>query len=321
MLRKIAGLLLIICLTASPVWAGELAIVVGAERTVTGPLLTLGDIADITGDDQARTDRLRSLPLGSAPKPGGRLVLTREMLGARLAASGGDFSGATWQIPDAVVIRTAAQAVSGLQLEAAAVAALKKQINLDEAKLEIAAVDQPAEIQVPLGKVTLKAEVPYGIRKGTPTPVNIEVYVDGRWYTRATPRFYIKIFEDIVVAAKPINVNETLTAEKLAYRRTDVAGMSGYITDVRALAGLAAKRYLAPGAAVSRTDVTKPVLVKRGSTVVIAASAGAIAVTAAGLALQDGAEGQIIRVQNIASKRILAAKVVAGDRVEAVTLQ
>jgi flagella basal body P-ring formation protein FlgA len=305
-----------------PAWAAGISVSVPAESTVQGPSIILGEIADISGDDETKVNALRALKLGSAPQPGGRMVLTRELLGSRLAAAGSDLSGITWMVPEYVTLSTAAQTVSGRNLAETALEAVEQRISAASEDIDIELVGYPADILAPVGSVTLQADLPHGIRKNGPTIANVTVSTNGHTFTKVSLRYNVKIYADIVVAAKPLNAHEPLTPENLTLQRLDTLSLnSSYITDRNKLVGLSAKRFLAAGTVINDMVVEKPVIVKRGSSVTITARSGVMEVTAAGQALQDGVEGQIIRVQNINSRRILTARVVDEGLVQVITIK
>jgi flagella basal body P-ring formation protein FlgA len=86
------------------VFAEGITIVVSPTATVTGTSITLGQLAQISGDDTAWVESLGRLKLGNAPSPGSRVVLTKELLRIRLAATGSNFSGIVWNIPDVITV-------------------------------------------------------------------------------------------------------------------------------------------------------------------------------------------------------------------------
>lgn len=79
--------------------------------------------------------------------------------------------------------------------------------------------------------------------------------------------------------------------------------------------GTALKRPLREGTELQHSMLEAPVILKRGEQTVIEAGNGQFMVRMTGKALQDGAVGEQIRVQNIASKRTIQGKVQANGSV------
>lgn len=302
--------------TIGPVFAGALTVTVAAETIVPGPSISFGDIADISGDDLQRIRYLQSLRIGGAAPPGGRLQFTRELLGSKLAAVGADFSGIIWNVPDQVSIVTDSQQVAGQKIIDAGMNFLQSRLGSSNADLEIEAFGYQEDLAVPVGDLSLQCELPYGVRKGGPTLVNVTVQANGRIFTKIGVRYTVRIFDTVLVASRAIGADEPLNTGNVVLQRMDTAPLgNGYLTGYRQIDGMIARRPIAPGAVLTEISLEKPVMIKRGTNITILARKGDLEVGAPGLAMQDGTLGQIIRVQNLTSKRYLTAKVISSDAV------
>lgn len=308
----------VMLLLSSPAAAAGITVTVNAEATVVGPYMTLGEVAAITGDDHERVKALEAVKLGNAPAPGRQIVLTSDILMTRLAGTGLDFSDVTsWQVPPTIVVTTAAQTVSGERLAAAAAEAVRRQVG-GNGSITISPLGTPADVLAPLGQVDLKAEMPAGIRFNMPTTVVVYVRADGRPVTSVSLRFDVRAYRQVVVAARNIDARETITAGSVRLERREVGRLTGYLTDTAKVVGQAARRPVSAGTPLTEAMVDKPLLFRRGAAVTIVARAGDMTVIAGGQALQDGREGEIIRVQNLSSKRIFNARVVGAATVEVI---
>ncbi len=318
MLKRLGLCLVAILLLAAPAAAAGLTVTVSAESTVVGPVMTLGELADIAGDDKDRIKALAAAKLGNAPSPGHRVVLSGDILMTRLGGTGLDFSDVSWQVPANIVVTTAAQTVSGEQLAEAAGEALRRQLGSGDGDTAISLMGSPADALVPLGRVEMKAEAAGGIRFNAPTTVVVAINVDGRPITSVSLRYTVKAYQQVVVAARNIAARETITADSVRLERRDVGRISGYLSDTDKVIGQTARQPISAGTPLSESVVNKPVVVKRGAGVNIVARTGEMTVSASGMALQDGREGEIIRVQNLVSKRVLNARVVNANTVEVI---
>ena len=75
-------------------------------------------------------------------------------------------------------------------------------------------------------------------------------------------------------------------------------------------------RPLRPGQVLQKRLLAAPVLVKRGEVVVIEARSGPIQVTASGEALEPGRQGDVVRVRNVNTGKIIRARVVDTGTVQ-----
>ncbi len=92
----------------------------------------------------------------------------------------------------------------------------------------------------------------------------------------------------------------------------------GYVTDLSALPRETLRRPLPAGAVLTADDLLPDYMVRQGDQVTMVASIDGIQVRAAGLALQSGRYGALVRVQNASSAKVVQG-MVEGDRVVDVT--
>ena len=81
------------------------------------------------------------------------------------------------------------------------------------------------------------------------------------------------------------------------------------------LIGMAAKRGLKPGGPLNASVVQRPVLVAKGSLVTVSLKAPKMVLTTRGKALQNGSDGETVRIINIRSNTIIEAEVTGMGKV------
>ncbi|GIX17122.1 MAG: hypothetical protein KatS3mg119_1308 [Rhodothalassiaceae bacterium] len=89
----------------------------------------------------------------------------------------------------------------------------------------------------------------------------------------------------------------------------------GLLVSMDEVAGREATRSLRPGTPLRRGDLRRPVLVEKGAPVTMRLATGAMILTARGRAMEDGARGDIVRVLNPSSRRIVEGRVVGAGLV------
>jgi flagella basal body P-ring formation protein FlgA len=100
-----------------------------------------------------------------------------------------------------------------------------------------------------------------------------------------------------------------ITRVRTALLQTEVAH------SVEQIVGMQLRRPVAAGQPLRLADLTRPPLVQRGATVQIELSSAGLSVTGQAVALDAGAEGDKIRVQNLNSHAFLFAEVVGPGQV------
>jgi flagellar basal body P-ring formation protein FlgA len=108
-----------------------------------------------------------------------------------------------------------------------------------------------------------------------------------------------------------------LGAAQVTEEKRRVAGLAvGYVTDVAALERHTLARSLPAGTALTADAMLADLIVHQGQEVTLIASAPGISVRATGKVLQDGREGARVRVQNLASLKVVEGVVDASGVIE-----
>ncbi|ETX10432.1 flagellar protein [Marinomonas ushuaiensis DSM 15871] len=135
-----------------------------------------------------------------------------------------------------------------------------------------------------------------------------------------TWKSYIPITQSIMIPAiktiNPINRGQVISRSNTDVGEVDLSTLRGQVfTQKNPPYGLIASRNLRINTFITESLTNQPTLVKKGDLVLITASSESITVRMNGVALENGAKGQQIRVQNTSSERIIYAKVVSNSEV------
>lgn len=109
----------------------------------------------------------------------------------------------------------------------------------------------------------------------------------------------LPVAADIAVAARNIRPGDVLTASDVILIRGEAQDA---FTETEALIGLEAKVALYAGHAILTSQVTRAASVERNQIIELVYASEGLSMTTEGRALGRGAEGQRIRVMNLASK-------------------
>jgi flagella basal body P-ring formation protein FlgA len=111
---------------------------------------------------------------------------------------------------------------------------------------------------------------------------------------------------------QPENAGVRLTTAQLVPETRLVSGVAaGYVTNLALLSRSTLRHPMPAGAVLHASDLLADFMVRQGQQVTLIAAIGGIEVRATGVALQDGRYGELIRVQNPASKKVVQGTV--GD--------
>lgn len=307
---------------ASPVAAAPVAVIFSETAIVTGEEIILGDIAKVEGSDAELCARLRALKLGNAAAPAGKVTLTPEIIGYRLADSGLNLTSVAWSIPPQVVVSTDYQILdaSGLMQQLIDEIYRRLQAGSQGAKYEVSLLNTPREQFIPVGKVVYEFEFPNGIRIGVPTNANVAVNVNDALYQRLTLRANVAESREVLVATRRLAANEVIGAADFTLRLIDVSKLKpDYYVEAQEVIGKAAKRTINNGEVLTKRLLDNPLAVERQAMVEIIVKIGNVHVSMMGQALESGREGELIRVRNTVSNKVITARVVDSTTVEVIT--
>jgi flagella basal body P-ring formation protein FlgA len=289
--------------------------------TVEGAKLTLGALAVIQCEDSAIVAKAGAVEMGRTPEPGEKIVIDRQTVLTRLGSSGIDstrvqFSGAE---SVSLVVRQAAVSAGDLAKVAdefvATAAPCKGQARwkpVKPAREAMLASAQDITFEPRLAK-----DAPAGTAK-----VEIGILSEGREVAVREAVYQCVYACRRAVAAKDIPANAALNEANVSYETYEVPTKPA--EESLPAAGVVALRSIRAGEVI-RADMTakpgnaKEVLVRCNQTVTIRLAGAGFALSAAGQALQDGKAGDMVKVRNVDTKRIITARVTPDGKVEPVS--
>ncbi|MFT4173469.1 MAG: flagellar basal body P-ring formation chaperone FlgA, partial [Rhodocyclaceae bacterium] len=141
----------------------------------------------------------------------------------------------------------------------------------------------------------------------------------GGWSELYTVR--ARVSAPVVVAAVAVPSGQPLAAGDLAIDRRELPGaMDEVFADPAALIGQASRRALRAGQLIERRSVADAVLVRRGAQISIVARNAGVIVMVAGQAEGNGRRGEVINVRNVATGKVIRARITGPNEVEPVAI-
>ncbi len=206
-------------------------------------------------------------------------------------------------------------------------------IHKDEVKDAILASlvshDLPENPEIALSNKNLRIHVP--------TEIMPEVTVEDITFNRRSSRFaaVVSVGEKNMAAHQRIRVTgqvhkmievptlarrvakgEVIATNDITWikRRADRT-QRDVIVNMQDIVGMTPKRHLRPEQPIRSMDIQRPVLVEKGSLVTIILKKPGLTLTSQGRALQNGADGETIRITNVRTSRNIEAVVIGSSMV------
>lgn len=145
----------------------------------------------------------------------------------------------------------------------------------------------------------------------------VQVTCPGREAWQLNMTADLQVWRQVVVNHAPLLNKGQITASQLRLKKRNIAQLHrGYFTELEQVAGSISRRSLKPGTTITPSMIELPVLVKRGQSIKLRVSNPAVTVEMAGEALRKGRAGELIKVRNISSGKILHGRVISSELVQ-----
>ncbi len=272
--------------------------------------ILLKDIADIECNDDIFKKRLGKIKISKSPSPGKQKIINPRHIKTILTKH--KLAGENTKIisPEFILITRMYQTASEKQIKRLVINHLKSVLCGRE--FEISRFKIKRQKKLALG--SLEFEIinnrTKNIRFYENLSLILSVKVDGIKTASIPVSCKLKIYEDIVHTAQYYPRGTILKKEYLYLKKTNILKIpKDIIRSVNYPIGKQLKTNMKKDTALRRCSIKEAPLVKKGSTVKLVAEQGLLSVTAYGIAKSNAAFGQMVKVENLKSKKIVTGTV------------
>ena len=294
----------------------ETTIELKPQALVMRDTFKISDVAYISGGGE-ESDRVSDIELGRAPILGSKRSVGKNDLYRALDSAGVDIAMIKFSGSEKSEVVRKTRRVSGAELIEAATDFALQNMPWDESEVIIEPGRTPSAITVPYGAVDIEIEEANMGDWAGYVILRAKVLVDGRERERVRLRLKIRVFKEIYVSSKRLLKNHIITDADVELKRIELTNkkVGKFVTDRSEIIGRRVLRMVSSNKFILGSNLGQPLMVKRDDVVTVIARRGNIYIEVTGRALQDGSKGDIIKVRNIDSKRLLTAEVISDDKV------
>jgi len=131
----------------------------------------------------------------------------------------------------------------------------------------------------------------------------------------------LKIIQPVAISNRAIGKNEVISGMDIRWEEREITAFcKDAVMDQQGIVGQRAGRLIQPNSVITESLLEKRLMVRRGGTATLVAEFKGIKATSSVQVLSDGSYGDIVRVVNTQSKRIISA-VVTGENTLEVAVQ
>jgi flagella basal body P-ring formation protein FlgA len=185
----------------------------------------------------------------------------------------------------------------------------------DQLKITRLTFDQ--ELTVPSGDIGYRVTAPKHTDWLGPIPFCVHILVDGREALKVHAPATIEVWSDVVLTVKPLGKYQPIEADDIIVKKMNLARVPANVV-VRAdqVLGLRARHSIAANCLLRNDQIESLPVIRRGDVVQMIAESDVLKVAAKGMAKENGAVGERIRVMNLRSRKIIYAQVLNEQTVQ-----
>lgn len=305
------ALLIIILISISAFAQSKVAIRLADEATIDGEQILLGDIAQVSADEE-KAKRLRQISLGFSPNIGMKREIFRDQFLRAIAAAGFSADDFTLQSAPKIVVRRSSQTLNQDSIREAVENAVSANFQTESVEIIITKLQLPEKIELPKGKVEILAAPISGVRNFlAPFTVLLEIKVDGKTKHRTSANVEIETFAEVLVMNKPLKANQRITENDVHTAKIRLEKpLANYLLDAEKLRGKKLLKNVSADEPLLATSIIADAVIRVGDSVKIVGQSEKMQIIVLGEARANGRIGERIPVKNKESGIILQAIVV-----------
>jgi len=276
----------------------------------------LSDIATLTGTSKGRLKTLGATVVARSPQPGQTRFVGIDYIRIRLRQAGIDTASMLFKGPQDIRITRLAATLPTQRIQRAVEMAIRSRMPWKNEDVTISDIEWDQTIQLPMGKLTYQIEPSRNEDYLGQTIFALHFFVDGEPVRKVWVNATISVLADVVTVIRPLGKYAFIELADLSVERRDLSGLSSdTVSRIEDVLGNRTTRMIYPQTVLQSSMVASPPLVRRGDIVKIVANTGPMIITATGMVKQQGCKGEMVRVVNTDSNRIITARVTGPGEV------
>ncbi|MBR6012272.1 MAG: flagellar basal body P-ring formation protein FlgA [Selenomonadaceae bacterium] len=216
---------------------------------------------------------------------------------------------------------SANQIIPGEQIQAMATDEVERilQERGEFRRHEIIFANNISKVSLPNGIIDIQILMPFSnLSYSSMNSMKARISIGGKAYRDVNFGVLVKVYDNVLVANHDLRIEVPVNESDFRMAEIVIDGRTEYVKDVNDVKGMVPHRYVRAGLPIAVNYFQQPVAVAMGTPVKIVFKRGGLQATAKGVALSRGRVGQIIKVKNETSQKIISARVVDDQTVEVV---
>lgn len=311
--KPVIGLILalMMLLLSSPGFSSDgIRLTLKAAVTIDQESVHLADIASLTGAPTQQLKTMGATVVARAPRPGQTRFVGLDYIRIRLKQASVDTAAIIFKGPQDVRITRAAASLPTQRIQRAVEKAIRRQMPWKNEDVTINAITFDDTINLPTGKLSYRIEPKRNEDYLGSTILALHLFVDGEPVRKVWVNATISVMADVVTVIRPLGKHQHIELADVSVERRDLADLpTDAVNRLEEALGNRTTRMIYPRTVLQMNMIASAPLVRRGDIVKIVARVGLMTITATGMVKQQGSKGEMVRVVNTGSNRIITARV------------
>ncbi|SFM47251.1 flagellar basal body P-ring formation chaperone FlgA [Thermodesulforhabdus norvegica] len=294
---------------------------IASRVEVTGDAVYLSDIVVPESVPEDWFRKFQSIYLGEAPQPGEvkyvqvalladylRKVISSNMMSSESAED------IVISIPDEVVVSRKTIVIPKEEIEKAYVDYVLAHSPWDAEDIKIEQIRYAGLPVVPAGTRTYEVSADRNERFLGNVTLTVRCLVNGRHARTLRVAGFVRLFKEVIHASEIIPKGSIIDASKLSWKRADITeSPEDYVTEPSRVIGKRVLQDVYPGEPIKISEIDDPIVVRRGDPVKIVFQRPGLILTAKGQVKEDGRVGDVVKVINLSSRKVIQCRVASKD--------
>ena len=303
------------------VFAGKIEINLKNKVVLEDEIITVNDISTVTGDDADLVNKIKGIEIGHAPGANNERRIDISFIGMRLNASNVNVTDVSFTDTKSVLVSVKSTKIKGLEIAQKAKEYLLDFLPMDgrETTVEIGRV--PADQWVPRRRDKIDFYITLVDTSKDRGRIELIVSASSNGKLFLKYRFILTsgYLNLSLLQRRKHAANNQLTEENVFIARRETTRIRGMaFSSINDLKGMTTTTSVQPHTILTDYMVETPPTMKQGSIVKLIVKKSGFKIVTKGLAQQTGYKGEVIKVKNLDSKKMLYGKIINSDSVQVI---
>ncbi len=214
--------------------------------------------------------------------------------------------------------QVSAQILPGEELESLAISEVERVLSErgESRRREINTMQRLTGVKLPEGQIDVRISMPTSINYVGVTPVRARIFINGKVYRDVNIAMTVRVFDNVIIANHDLRIDVAFSEADFRLAEVAIDGRNEFVKNFADIKGLVPLRYITAGSPVTKNYFQTPVVVEYNQPIRIIVRHNGLQVSAKGFALSRGRIGQMIKIKNESSQKIVSARIIDANTAE-----